>query len=128
MCVCVSAKWEIGGWKETKTIHLPGKLMRAAKLVTLTKRGELLHLRNNGQKAFVTRIVPKQLTSSCLSNGSSDLPNSTSPVARMPALLTTANSSVYVRCEKFDEKISVKMFFFRIFHQECIVFFHYFNL
>lgn len=74
----------------------PGKLMRAAKLVTLTKRGDVLHLRNNGPKAFVTRIVPKQFTSICLSNGSSVLPNSTSPVAKIPALLTTASSSVVV--------------------------------
>ena len=77
--------------------HLPGKLMRAAKLVMLTKRGDVLHLRNRGAKAFVTRIVPIQLTSICLSNGSIVLPNSTSPVARMPALFTTASNSV-VRC------------------------------
>lgn len=69
--------------------------MRAAKLVTLTKRGEVLHLRNNGLKAFVTRIAPKQLTSNCLSNGSKVFPNSTSPVAKIPALLTTARSSVH---------------------------------
>lgn len=68
--------------------------MRAAKLVTLTNRGDVLHLRNNGPKALVTRMVPKQLTSSWRSKGSSDLPNSTSPVAKIPALLTTASSSV----------------------------------
>jgi hypothetical protein len=74
--------------------HLPGKLMRAAKLVTLTKRGDVLHLRKSGPNAFVTRMVPIQFTSICLSNGSIVLPNSTSPVARMPALFTTASSSV----------------------------------
>lgn len=79
--------------RRTLELNLPGKLMRAAKLVTLTNRGDVLHLRNNGLNAFVTLIVPKQLTSNCLSKGSSDLPNSTSPVAKMPALLTTANKS-----------------------------------
>lgn len=69
--------------------------MRAAKLVTLTKRGDVLHLLNNGLKAFVTRIVPKQLTSNCFSKGSKSLPNSTSPVAKIPALLTTARSSAH---------------------------------